>query len=184
MIQQVPEEEQTTKLASEIAKKENIKTLKRSLAEEQEKAENYLTNWQRAQADLVNYKRRSEQEKEEIKKFANSALMVDLLSALDDLDRAFTSIPPRLIKHGWVDGINLVKRKLQASLNTQGLSPIEAVGEPFDPHLHEAIREDQGKEGIVIEEVQKGYMFHDRILRPSRVVVGRGRADETKTPDR
>ncbi len=179
MIQREPEEEQTTQAETEIGE-ENIEALKQALSQEKEKAENYLANWQRAQADLVNYKRRSEQEKEEIGKFANSALMLNLLTALDDLERAFTSMPPNLAEVSWIDGIRLIERKLQASLETQELSPIKAVGEPFDPHLHEAIRQDKGKEGIVIEEVQKGYKFHDRVIRPSRVVVGNGEAEEKK----
>jgi len=63
-------------------------------------------------------------------------------------------------------------------VETQGLSPIEALGEPFDPHFHEALMQGKGKEGIVIEEIQKGYKLHDRVIRPSRVVVGSGEADE------
>ena len=59
-------------------------------------------------------------------------------------------------------------------MEAQGLSPIQALGEPFDPNFHEALREDKGKEGIVIEEFQKGYMLGDRVLRPSKVVVGNG----------
>ena len=168
-----------TKAEVEVGE-EDIEALKQALSQEKEKAENYLANWQRAKADLVNYKRRSEQEKEEIGKFANSALMLNLLTALDDLERAFTSMPPNLAEVSWIDGIRLIERKLQASLETQELSPIKAVGEPFDPHLHEAIRQDKGKEGIVIEEVQKGYKFHDRVIRPSRVVVGNGEAEEKK----
>ncbi|MFC1982079.1 nucleotide exchange factor GrpE, partial [Chloroflexota bacterium] len=129
------------------------------------------------QADFINYKRRSEQEKEETSKFAKSVLMLDLLPALDDLERAFASIPPNLAKRSWVDGVRLIGRKIQTSMEAQGLSPIKAVGEAFDPHLHEAIRQDKGEDGIVIEEVQKGYTFHDRVLRPSRVVVGNGEAE-------
>ncbi|GAG77783.1 unnamed protein product, partial [marine sediment metagenome] len=63
---------------------------------------------------------------------------------------------------------------LQTTLEAQGLSEIKATGEPFDPHLHEAVRQDKGKEGVVIEEVQKGYKFHDRVIRPTKVVVGNG----------
>lgn len=184
MIQQEPDEGLTNEneVDPEVADKENINIgeLEKALAEEKERAESHLANWQRAQADFINYKRRSEQEKEEISKFANSALMLNLLSFLDDLERAFASIPPNLDKLSWVDGIRLIERKLQASLEAQGLSPIKAVGEPFDPHLHEAIRQEKGKEGIVIEEAQKGYKLHDRIIRPSRVVVGNGEADEKK----
>ena len=176
MIHQEPEE-QTAKVEAEVGE-ESIGALKQALAEEKEKVESYLANWQRAQADFINYKQRSEQEKKEISQFANSALILNLLSVLDDLERAFASIPPKLSKLSWIDGIRLVERKLQASLEAQGLSPIQAVGEPFDPHLHEAIRQDKGKEGIVIEEVQKGYKLNDRVMRPSRVVVGGGEADE------
>ena len=177
MIQQEPEE-QNANIVSEVDEKEDIEELKQALTEEKEKAETYLANWQRAQADFVNYKRRSEQEKEETSKFANSVLMLNLLSALDDMERAFTSIPPKLAKVGWVDGIKLIERNLRASLEAQGLSPIKALGETFDPHLHEAIRQDKGKEGIVIEEIQKGYKLHDRVIRPSRVVIGSGEVDE------
>jgi molecular chaperone GrpE len=162
---------------------EDIETLKQSLAEEKAKAEGYLANWQRAQADFINYKRRSEQEKEEISQFANASLVFNLLPILDDLERAFTSVPPHLARLTWVDGIRLIERKLWASLELQGLSPIKALGEPFDPHCHEAIRQDKGKEGIVIEEVQKGYKFHDKVIRPSKVVVGNGKVEEETEPD-
>ena len=159
---------------------EDIETLKQSLAEEKAKTEANLANWQRSQADFINYKRRSEQEKEEIGKFANSILMLSLLPILDDLERAFDSIPPHLAKLTWVDGIRLIERKLQASLEAQGLSPIKAIGEPFDPNLHEATMYRKGEEGIVIEELQKGYMLHDRVIRPAMVVVGNGEKEEEK----
>lgn len=168
----------------EITGKEDIEVLKQALAREREKAENYLANWQRAQADFINYKRRSEQEKEEISQFANSAFIFTLLSFLDDLERAFAAIPPELAKLNWVDGIKLIERKLLVDLGSQGLSPIKALNEPFDPHLHEAVRQDKGEEGIVIDEVHKGYRFHDRVIRPSQVVVGNGQSEnkEEKSP--
>jgi molecular chaperone GrpE len=180
MTQQEPEEEQTTKVDPEVAEKEDIETLKQTLAEEKQKAESYLANWQRAQADFINYRRRSEQEKEEIGKFASSVLMLSLLPILDDLERALTSIPSNLAKLSWVDGVRLIERKLQASLEAQGLSPIKALGEPFDPKFHEAAMHGKGKEGIVIAELQKGYKLHDRVIRPAMVVVGEGEAEEKK----
>ncbi len=164
----------------EVTEKEDVEELQQALDEEKEKAENYLANWQRAQADFVNYKRRNEQEKEEISKFANSVIMLSLLPILDDLKRAFVSIPPNLAKLSWVDGIGLIERKLQTNLEAQGLSLIKAVGEPFDPKLHEAAMYGKGKEGIVIEELQKGYKFHDRVIRPAMVVVGDGKVEEKK----
>ena len=178
MKQQGPEEGQTNEVEQVVAEVEDIEALKQALAEEKEKAEGYLANWQRAQADFINYKRRSEQEKEEISKFANSLLMLNLLPVLDDLERAFASIPPHLANLTWVDGIRLIERKLQASLEAQGLSLIKAIGEPFDPQLHEAAMHSKGKEGIVIEELQKGYKLHDRVIRPTMVVVGNGEEEE------
>ncbi|MDH5695102.1 MAG: nucleotide exchange factor GrpE [Dehalococcoidia bacterium] len=178
MIPQEPEEEQNKEVEPEVAEVEDIETLKKVLAEEKEKAESYFANWQRAQADFINYKRRSEQEKEEISKFANSILMLNLLPILDDLERAFASVPPKLAKLSWVDGIKLIERKLWASLEAQGLSQIKALGEPFDPNFHEAAMHAKGKEGIVIEELQKGYKLHDRVIRPAMVVVGNGEEEE------
>ena len=185
-IQKEPEEEQTTKAEPEAAEKEeiteseDIETLKQALADQKAQAETNLAGWQRAQADFENYRKRGEQEKEEISKFANSVLMLSLLPILDDLERAFVSVPHNLAKLSWVDGMRLIERKLQASLESQGLSLIKAVGEPFDPNLHEAAMQGKGKEGIVIEELQKGYKFRDRVIRPSMVVVGDGKAEEEK----
>jgi len=171
---------QDSEVEPEVTEVDDIAALKQSLVDAEAKAEANLAGWQRAQADFINYKRRTEQEKEEISQFTRAMLMLDLLPALDDLERAFAAIPPRLAKFGWVDGIRLIWSKLQTTLKAQGLSEIEAVGEPFDPHLHEAVRQDKGKEGVVIEEVQKGYKFRDRVIRPSKVVVGGGEEEQEK----
>jgi molecular chaperone GrpE len=177
MVQKEPEDigkESTT----EVSEVEEIELLKEALAGEKAKAEDYLANWQRAQADFVNYKRRTEQEKEDISKFIITNLVLSLLSIVDDLERAFTSIPKRIAKLSWVDGIRLIDRKLQSNLESQGLSQIKAIGEPFDPNLHEAAMYDKGKEGIVIKELQKGYKLHDRVIRPSMVLVGNGEEEK------
>ncbi len=181
MIQQEPEEEQTAKVEAGIGE-EDIETLKKALAEEKAKAEGYLASWQRAQADFINYKRRSEQEREETGKLANSVLILHLLPVLDDLERALASIPPRLSKLAWVDGVRLIERKFRASLEVQGLTLVKALGEPFDPNQHEAVMRDKGKEGVVIEELRKGYKLHDRIIRPAMVVVGSGQGEEEVKP--
>ena len=179
MGQDEPEKGQSSEVEPEVAE-DDVEALQKALTEEKEKAEGYLANWQRAQADFINYKRRSEQERAEISQFANASLMFGLLPILDDLERAFTSIPPHLVQLTWVDGIRLIERKLQASLEAQGLSPIKALGEPFDPKFHEAAMHGKGKEGIVIEELQKGYKLHDRVIRPAMVVVGNGEEEEKK----
>ena len=162
----------------EVAEVEDIEALKQALAEEKKKAEGYLANWQRAQADLINYKKRTEKDKEDIINFANSLLINDLLPVLDDLEVALNSIIPESAERPWVDGIRLIERKFRASLESHGLLPIKAIGEPFDPRFHEAIRQDKGQEGMVIGEFQKGYMLNDKLLRPARVAVGNGEADK------
>ena len=156
---------------------EDMESLKQALVEAQAKAKDNLAGWQRTQADFINYKRRNEQEKEEIGDFARAALALNLLPVLDDFERALASIPPRLKNTAWADGIRLIERKLRSTLETQGLSRIEARGEPFDPNLHEAVMQAKGKEGVVLEEVEKGYKFHDRVIRPAKVAVGNGEED-------
>jgi molecular chaperone GrpE len=185
MMPREPEEEQnkeinetpTGEAEAEGVEIEDIEDLKEALAEAKAKAEANLAGWQRAQADFINYKKRNEQEKQELSRFANSVLILNLLPVLDDFERAFSSIPASTKKHSWLDGIKLIKRKLWAVLEAQGVSPIKALGEPFDPRFHEAVRQDKGKDGIVIEEVQKGYMIDDRVIRPTMVVVGNGEED-------
>jgi len=167
-----------SEVGSEVTEVEDVELLKQALSEAREKAEANLAGWQRTQADFINYKRRSEREKADIGKYANSELMLKLLPALDDLERALAAIPPRQAKFGWVEGVRLIERKLRATLEAEGLEPIKALGEPFDPHFHEATMQGKGKEGMVVEELQKGYKLHDRVLRPSKVVVGSGEEDE------
>jgi len=179
MMPQDSEEALNSEAEPETIDIEDVEGLKQALAEAEKKAEDYLANWQRAQADFVNYKRRNEQERQDFSRFANAELMLSLLPALDDLERALNSVPPaKSAKHSWLEGIRLVERKFKSSLEAQGLTPIKALGEPFDPNFHEAVRQDKGKEGIVIEEFQKGYMLGDRVLRPAKVVVGNGEEEE------
>ena len=160
-----------------IAEKEDIDSLKKALEEERSKAERYRNNWQRAEADFDNYKKRVEQERSEVARFANMVLILNLLPVLDDLERAFNSLSAKLSQLTWIDGIRLIYRKLQATLEAQGLSEIKAVGESFDPAIHEAVTQGEGEEGKVIEELQKGYKLHDRVIRPALVVVGRGKEE-------
>lgn len=158
-----------------IEQAEDIETLQQALAEEKEKAEKYLANWQRCQADFVNYKQRAEQGKGEIIEFANSMLICNLLPIMDDLERALASVPAELEESNWTEGIRLIYNKLKTTLEAQGLTEIEAQGEPFDPRLHEAVMQQEGEEGVVLKETQKGYEFRGKVIRPSLVIVGKGR---------
>ena len=167
------EKEETLELEAD-----DIDSIKKSLEEEKAKAERYLSNWQRAEADFDNYRKRTEQEKGETARFANSLLVLNLLPILDDFERAFNSLSLKLAQLSWVDGIRLIHRKLQATLEAQGLSEIKTVGGNFDPAVHEAVTQGEGEEGKVIEELQKGYKLHDRVIRPALVVVGKGKEEK------
>lgn len=155
-------------------------TLEKSLADVQAKANSYLAGWQRAQADYVNYKRRCEQEKEEIIKYGNSELITKLLPVLDDLTRAFSNIPAEEAATGWGQGLKMVERKLNTFLENQGVTEIDALGEKFDPNLHEAMMQVDGDEGVVVQQLEKGYKLRDRVIRHARVGVGRGYQEEEK----
>ena len=171
-------DEALNKADPEAIEIEEAESLKQALAEAQQKAEEYLANWQRAQADFINYKRRTEEERQDFSRFANANIILGLLPVLDDLELALNAMPPKSVKHSWAEGIRLVERKFKSAMEAQGLTPIKALGEPFDPNFHEALRQEKGKEGIVIEETQKGYMLGDRVLRPAKVVVGNGEEEE------
>jgi molecular chaperone GrpE len=142
---------------------------------EQEAAEN-KAGWQRTAADFANYKRRTEQDREQMFGLANDALLSKLLVIADDFDRAIANMPAELRGMGWVDGIAAIDRKLRSLLDSEGLTPIEAVGQPFDPHQHEAVTQETTTnvpEGTVTQELQRGYRIRDRVLRPAMVAVAK-----------
>ncbi len=157
--------------------------LEQALAAEKLKAEEYLAGLQRTQAEFINFKRRTEQERLEFNNFANANLLLGILPVLDDLERAIDAIPPRFAKHDWVEGVRLVERKFKTTLEGQGVKPVLALGMAFDPSFHEALRQDKGPEGMVIQEFQKGYTLNGKLLRPSQVVVGNGQEDTPEQPD-
>ncbi len=156
---------------------ESVESLKKALAEEKEKADKYLANWQRAQADFINFKRRAEQERAEVNNFANAALVLSLLPVIDDLERALNHINEDIESSAWVDGIKLIYKKLKGTLEAQGLAEIEAEGKDFDPSVHDAVMCVEGEDGKVIEVMEKGYKFRDRLLRASKVKVGKAKEE-------
>ena len=152
---------------------DRIQTLERELADVTAKAEEHLYNWQRSAADFSNYKRRTDEERSQLGQFSNAILIGKLLAVLDDFDRALESVPPEA-HDAWIEGVKLVERKLRGVLESEGVSPIEAVGQAFDPNLHEAVAHEETSahpDNQVIGEVQRGYRLHDRVIRPSLVRV-------------
>ena len=144
-------------------------------AARQEAAEN-LGGWQREAADFRNYKRRTDQERDTILGLASEALLSKVLTLADDFDRAIDAMPRELAKVPWTEGIVAIDRKLRMLLESEGVSPIEVLGKPFDPRVHEAITHettDEVPDETVIGEIQRGYRIRDRVLRPALVSVSR-----------
>jgi molecular chaperone GrpE len=146
-------------------------------------AQRYMDNWRRAEADFENYKKRVELDRAESARFASTAVILNILPVLDDLDRAFKSLPEKLAHLTWTDGIRLIHRKLQATLEAQGVTEIKTTGESFDPSVHEAVGQTTGEDGKIIEEAQRGYKLHGRVIRPAFVIVGNGSPAEKNEPE-
>ena len=141
----------------------------------QAKVEELTNDLQRMTADFANYRKRNESERNEFAKFAKSDLIARLLDVLDGYDRALGTVPEELKGQPWVEGMWLVERKLRRVLEAEGLEPIDSLGQPFDPYLHQAVAyvESDEPEGSVIEEHQKAYRLHDRVIRPALVTVAK-----------
>jgi molecular chaperone GrpE len=135
-----------------------------------------LTNdLKRMTADFANFRKRNEAERVEFAKFAKADLIAKMLDVLDGYDRALSTVPDELKGQPWVEGMWLVERKLRKVLEAEGLEPIDSLGTPFDPYLHQAVAyiESDEPEGTVIEEHQKAYRLYDRVIRPALVTVAK-----------
>ena len=134
--------------------------------------------YHRAYSDAVDFSRRAGERHTAELQYATAPVLMQLLSSVDDLERAFGSIPDTMLRMTWVEGILLIYRILQGALESSGVTEIETAGGVFDPNLHEAISRVPGPEGRIVEVLQKGYMLHDRVLRPALVQVGDGSGAE------
>ncbi len=170
-----PEEEvRPAEEVEEEAEKDELEALRAELEKARAQAAEYLDGWQRARAEFANYKKRIEAEREELQRASNEALLLKLLPVVDDFERAFQTLPEELADVPWVEGIAMILRKLQAILESENVTPIEAAGQPFNPQWHEAVMQEETTEhpdGYVIEEMQRGYRLGERVLRPSLVKV-------------
>ncbi|WP_246021683.1 nucleotide exchange factor GrpE [Paenibacillus zeisoli] len=128
----------------------------------------------RSQADFDNFRRRTQKEKEELGKYASAKLITELLPVVDNLDRALAAVKENAEAESFSKGVDMIFRQLEGILSAEGLTPMNSVGQPFNPEYHQAIMQvesDEYEEGIVVEEVQKGYLLKDKVLRPAMVKV-------------
>ncbi|HVG95804.1 MAG TPA: nucleotide exchange factor GrpE [Chloroflexota bacterium] len=137
------------------------------------RAQENFDRWQRAQADLANYRRRAQFEREELEKYAAASLVASLLPVLDNFDRAWGSLPGQFRRLTWLDGVAMIHSQLRGTLQRVGLVEIEAEGQAFDPALHEAVDSEAGDgPPHVIAVLQAGYKLQERVIRPALVKVG------------
>ncbi|MCZ8511152.1 nucleotide exchange factor GrpE [Paenibacillus filicis] len=137
-------------------------------------AEENATRTLRAQADFDNFRRRTLKEKEEFAKYASQKLIEQLLPVVDNFERALATSKETKDYDALAKGVEMIFRQLDGVLSNEGLQRMEAVGTPFNPEFHQAIMQvesEEHEEGIVVEEVQKGYMLKEKVLRPAMVKV-------------
>ena len=165
-------------------REKEIEELKKKVEEKEKELREHHDRLLRVAADFDNYKKRAAKEKEEWVKFANEDLIKSILPFVDNLERAVNHSEKTEDIQGLVDGIKLTVQQLLQTLNRFGVSPIESLGKPFDPAVHEAmlvVETDQHEPNQVVEEFQKGYLLNDRLLRPATVSVSKPSEKEAQT---
>ncbi len=145
-----------------------------------ERDDNYR-RFLRSQAELENYRKRVQRERDEERRYAALPLVRDLLPVIDNLHRALEAARTGGTVGDLTEGIDLVLKQLDDVLARHGVKPIDAAGKPFDPNLHAALTQIPTSEHpplTVLQDVERGYVLHDRVVRPSRVIVSAAPPDE------
>lgn len=158
----------------EISLEEKVLTLEAELKQSKDQANEYFTHLQRLQADFDNYRKRTQKEKEETVKYAAERIVEAMLPILDNFERAINSTRTNQDFNAFSQGVEMIFKQMQNTLAKEGLTAIEAVGQTFDPNLHEAVLQVDSEdypENTVVEELQKGYYLKEKVLRPSMVKV-------------
>jgi molecular chaperone GrpE len=171
----IPEEDVDIEVET-VSLEEKVAELQAELEQLRAKSEEYLDGWQRERAEFANYRRRVERERESSQQNITGNIVRRYLEVVDDLERALKNRPAEGEGAAWAEGIELIYRKLLNLLEAEGVQPMEAEGQPFDPNLHEAISHEEHPErdsGEVIEVIKAGYTLGDRVLRPALVRVAR-----------
>jgi len=153
---------------------EKILTLEAELVKAKAKADENYDQLLRLQADFDNYRKRTQKEKVELIKYASERIVADLLPVLDNFERAASAAKVNPDFTAFSQGVDMILRQLQTALSKEGLKAMEAVGQPFDPNLHDAVLRvdsEEHPENTVVEEIQKGYYLKEKVLRPCMVKV-------------
>jgi molecular chaperone GrpE len=152
----------------------DLEELKGKLEAAQQDRDQFLNLLQRTRADFENYQKRLQRELSQERRYAYAPLVLDLLPVLDNLDRAMQAASKANESGPLVQGVALVQSQVVEILKRHGITKIEAKGQPFDPNNHEAVMQKPSKDvpsGTVLEVLEEGFMIHDRVLRPAKVIV-------------
>ncbi|MGQ9759282.1 MAG: nucleotide exchange factor GrpE [Candidatus Methanomethylicaceae archaeon] len=153
---------------------DEVEVLKAALEEEKKRAEEYLTRLKYMQADFENFRKRVDRQIEEIKRHSSERIVLSLLEVMDELEMAIKNTRSSGSVNTLIEGVEMTLKKLRKILSGEGVSQIECVGKPFDPSMHEvACVIDGESDGIVLEEVRKGYTMCGRVIRPSTVKISK-----------
>jgi len=144
------------------------------MSKKYKKEQEYLENWKRERAAFLNYKKEEAERVGEFVKFANQELILKILPILDNIYIAEKKLPGELKENLWVQGFLKIKTQILDFLENQEVKEIKCLGEKFDPNFQEALEkvEAEGKkEGIIIEEIKKGYLLRGKVIRPAKVKI-------------
>lgn len=182
---QEPQEEMTSETPQGGESEAIQEELRKELEQAQNEAEQWRDRYLRSAAELANYRKRVEREREQQLLRLKMDVLRQLLPIVDDLHLAMSNVPPEYQDFPWVQGIVLIANKLDALLSQAGVEHIPAVGEPFDPVYHDALMREESDdypEGVVSGEIRKGYTLGGEVLRPTLVRVSSGppASDEEK----
>ncbi len=158
----------------DVSIEDPVEVLQAALGDITTKAEEYLDGWQRARAEFANYKKRVLRENTDIRQMARGEVIKLYLDIADDLGRALQDKPETGEEGSWADGIEIIFQKLRTRLEAEGITPMNPLGEEFDPNIHEALMKEESEDyesGQITEVMQEGYWIGKKVLRPALVRV-------------
>lgn len=162
----------TTEAAEQVL--DDLDALRSRLQSAEQKRDEYLDLAQRTRADFENYQKRVKRDLADERRYAQAPLASDLLAAIDNLERALSVAQQAGENGALVQGVGMVHTQLLDILRRHGIARIEAQGQPFDPNLHQAVMQQPSQEHppmTVLQALEQGYLLHERVLRPARVIV-------------
>jgi molecular chaperone GrpE len=180
----VPDQEEQTKEEVPLNNSVSNQDLAASLKDKEKEAAGNYEKYLRAVADFDNYKKYVAKDRADLIKYSNERIIKDILPILDSLDRAIHHAADFKDIGTFIDGVKIIQEQMTVCLEKYGVKPIEAIGQPFNPEIHEALmlaESDEHKEGTVLQEFEKGYLLNDRLLRAAKVSVSKRKSAEEGT---